>query len=218
MWIRTLLQKGWTGKCVLQNEDAKLRKLGKSIAEQIVCGTFIKTEDDDAIYAFMTVLDAAQNMPSGLLAKIDLPANSGKVGWLVRERIVNIPEDTTYPLLKCLVDDLEFAEKEDAATMQFDTIVLLAPCFKTGEEEEAPAGKKKQKKQRLMMDATVDYCLFEDAVFANSASSSTLLPFSRPTVADDVDEMPDDNLPLHAKALVLSKQAFISAVAALEHV
>lgn len=216
MWIRTLLQKGWTGKCVLQNEDSDLRKLGKAISEQVVCGTFVKTEEDDAIYAFMTVLSAEEHMLPSLLRK--LPASNGqRLGWLVREKIVNIPEDTTYPLLDCLVKDLKHAETDDY--LVFDSIVILAPCFKLDQQDEdgqASSTTKKKKKQRMAASAqAVDYCLYEDAVFANAATSATLVQFPKPQVADDVDEMPD-TVPLFCNALVLTKQAFVDTVKSLQ--
>ncbi|KAH9249581.1 hypothetical protein BASA81_000236 [Batrachochytrium salamandrivorans] len=214
MWIRTLLQKGWTGKCVLQNEDAELRKLGKAISEQVVCGTFVKTEEEDAIYAFMTVLSAGEHMLPSLLSK--LPASTGqRLGWLVREKIVNIPEDTTYPLLDCLVQDLKHAETDDY--LVFDSIIILAPCFKLNQQQDDDGQvTKKKKKQRLVADSqAVDYCLYEDAVFANAATSSTLVQFPKPQVADDVDEMPD-TFPLFCNALVLTKQAFVDTVKSLQ--
>jgi len=236
LFIRALLTNGFTGR-LLGGEDADIRKLAQQISAQMEIGTFVKTDgndDDDSIYAFVTVLDVKDSLPSSLLSKVAaaLPDMKKKrVGWVVRERIVNVPEEVTGPLYSCLKDDLAYAEKEYKEG--FDSFLIFAPCFRANVQDEAEerdeesqqkraevseskSNKKKKKKADQPRDSDYEYAQSEDLLFSNLAGSKFRFDLKRPAPKEGVDEPESINYaPWSTQALVMDKQAFLQGVQSL---
>lgn len=213
MWIRSLIAKGWTGR-LLKLNDTVIRKLAQAIAEQVIIGTFVKTEDDDeSIYSFATILKTTHDVvPVEIRSKLKFELPSKKCGWLVREQIVNVPSDVAGPLYQCLKQDMEYATTNTKNEYDFEYILILSPCY-SGSADAGSASKKKKKE----MQNPVEHALGEDCLFAEKAQESCVFQLDRVSPVEGVDEPESlDSAPWFCMAMLLKKTDFFSCIEALK--
>jgi len=230
-----LLQHGTMGRCV-----QSARTLSRLLVEQRSVGTTIKQEGDESeVFAFATVISPRhfshatpikelrsfllKRCPEASRPKLNELFENDSLGVVIHERIVNVPDVLVAPLFSCLLEDLAWAKdnpQEDEGDFDFESFLLIAPCFGGADagEYEGGAGKKHEKKKKLKQATTalVEYLNSEDYVFATKATLS--IPIELPRVQiPGVDAPPSDNArPAAARVLVLSKLAFAQAIAELQ--
>jgi len=222
LWIRALLSNGWMTRLV-EGDEVKVRELAKAIAEQVEVGTFVKTEDDEdeSICAFATVLDAhkflTSNLREKLVAGFGESALKGSVGWVVRERLVNIPDSLTSPLFSCLKDDLEWAKKNSNTT--YEKFLVFAPCYYSSTQESSPPSQgKNNAKKKTSVKESVEHALSEDMLFANSAVDVHTFHLKRPPPREGVDEPESiSSSPWTCQAILLKRADFYSTIDSLSN-
>ena len=242
-YLRTLLQQGSNGR---QLGMDVLHELGEMCATQRAVGTVVKQEgdDDEQVYAFATVLNvkhyagtAPVRMLKQRLAKamagkdgttLRDALESGSLGWVVTERIINVPYDAVPPMYKCLQEDLEWAASGKASDLDegdydFDQFLLLAPCYPPPPSASSTAdkgkdkGKDKDKKPaRARSNSLTEFIEFanpEDFVFARHAAWAFTWEIPRPPPRPGVHVPPgEETRPWGARVLIIPRAAFALAV------
>ena len=123
-------------------------------------------EKDQDVYGFATAISMAAHKDADFVkaakalvlekcpaaekedAERILSGGSFNVGWIVSERIVNIPHELARPLHRMLLDDVDWARKNpeecghDEETFDFQYALLLCPSVQVSDD----AGKGKKKK------------------------------------------------------------------------
>jgi hypothetical protein len=118
--LRALLEHGTVGRALRSFVD-----LGRILAEQRAVGTVVKVENESDVYAFASVvslkfhIDApavrelkaslTKAAPEAVKSRVVDLFDDGALGWVVRERIVNVPDVVAPPMYACLLEDLEWA-------------------------------------------------------------------------------------------------------------
>ena len=221
-WIRALISKGWTGRLFNQDE-MKLRDLAQKCSEQVEIGTFVKTEqDDESVYAFATVFQANEHLPQSVQAKLNKmlsgqDSKKKRIGWIVREAIVNVPSQVTYQLLHCLKDDIEWAEKQKFA--KYDSFVILCPCYNDEAKPDSSSYGSSVAKKKAKRTSNYDYALSEDMVLANVAVDSAFFQIPRPRPVEGVD-LPEslEHAPWGCHALLIERESLFQAIETLQNV
>lgn len=110
-----------------------------------------------------------------ILRKLLLPGKSTKdqtkqlkVGWIVSERLINMPVEVVPPMYKMLLEEMEKAE-DAHEKYEFDYFLVVSKIYKmvgsTADEEEAAPKKKK----KASTEEEFDYFHYEDLVLEENA-------------------------------------------------
>ncbi|PVH13502.1 uncharacterized protein CXQ87_001607 [Candidozyma duobushaemuli] len=110
-----------------------------------------------------------------ILRKLLLPGKSTKdqtkqlkVGWIVSERLINMPVEVVPPMYKMLSEEMEKAE-DAHEKYEFDYFLVVSKIYKmvgsTADEEEAAPKKKK----KASTEEEFDYFHYEDLVLEENA-------------------------------------------------
>ncbi|KAL1915097.1 uncharacterized protein VTP21DRAFT_7578 [Calcarisporiella thermophila] len=100
------------------------------------------------------LLDKTKKQPIHVkLAELFADGSRHDVGWIVSERLVNMPVQIVPPMYKMLLEEVEWAV-EDKEPYEFEWYVLVAPTYreiesKLDEEQDAEEGAKKSKKSKV---------------------------------------------------------------------
>lgn len=117
-----------------------------------------------------------------------------KIGWIIREKIINIPEEITFPLFSCIRDDLLWAKDNEG--IEYSDYVIFSPCYSQDE-----------------------YAQSEDYLFANISKNNKLFTIPKPPPALGVDEPESYALsPWTCKVLVLKQDEFFNVINSLENI
>ncbi|KAJ2879878.1 Mss4p nuclear export [Coemansia aciculifera] len=211
-------------------EDFNLSGLVDLILSQNTIGSTVKFEGDDDPYAFLTVLnmhvhadkEPIQQIKDYLLKKAEKRGVSSKlseifnapghVGLLFSERVVNMPPQVVAPMLKMLVEELEWAVA-DGEPYEFEHYVLLAPMYRETEAiDDGEGGAKKRTGPAI--DA---YAHAEDEFIEEFACAKFDYKFSRSKrVAESRNSFADTGLAPSRRCLVIHKSKMPALIARLE--
>ncbi|KAJ2828843.1 Mss4p nuclear export [Coemansia furcata] len=208
-------------------EDFSLSALVDLILSQNTIGSTVKFEGDDDPYAFLTVLnmhahadkEPIRQIKDYLLKKAEKRGSSAKlseifdgpghVGLLLSERVVNMPPQVVAPMLKMLVEELEWAVA-DGEPYDFEHYVLLAPMYR---ETEA-ADDEGVKRTAPVIDA---YAHAEDEFIEEFAGTKFDYKFSRSKrVAESRNSFADTGLAPSRRCLVIHRSKMPALIARLE--
>ncbi|KAJ2465074.1 Mss4p nuclear export [Coemansia sp. RSA 2337] len=211
-------------------EDFNLSGLVDLILSQNTIGSTVKFEGDDDPYAFLTVLnmhvhkdkEPIQQIKDYLLKKAEKRGaalklseifnGQGHVGLLFSERVVNMPPQVVAPMLKMLVEELEWAVA-DGEPYDFEHYVLLAPMYRETEAVDDDEGGAKKR-----TGPTIDaYAHAEDEFIEEFACAKFDYKFSRSKrVAESRNSFADTGLAPSRWCLVIHKAKMPALIARLE--
>ncbi|KAJ2455682.1 Mss4p nuclear export, partial [Coemansia sp. RSA 2424] len=207
-------------------EDFSLSSLVDLILSQNTIGSTVKFEGDDNPYAFLTVLnmhvhgdkEPIQQVKNYLLKKAekkgqaakiaDIFNGPGHVGFLLNERVVNMPPQVTAPMLKMLVEELEWAVA-DGEPYDFEYYLMLAPMYRETEALDDEGVK------RPGAAASIDaYAHAEDEFIEEFACAKFDYKFSRSKrVAESRNSFADTGLAPSRRCLVIHKSKIAALIA-----
>lgn len=153
-------------------------------------GTTIKTDGQESDpYSLLTVLNLSENLsnPSikglsdylikktsknttfNIMLKKLLDKNSkSKVGWIVSERMINMPVETVPPMYKMLLQEMEKSE-EAHEKYEFDWFVVVSKIYKlVASENKEDSHTSKKKKGAEQLDE-MDYFHHEDIILEENS-------------------------------------------------
>ncbi|KAJ2732454.1 Mss4p nuclear export [Coemansia sp. BCRC 34962] len=212
-------------------EEFNLSALVDLILSQNTIGSTVKFEGDDDPYAFLTVLNMHVHSESEPIRQIkdyllkksekrgmssrlsDIFGAPGHVGLLLCERVVNMPPQVVAPMLKMLVEELEWAIADDEP-YEFEHYVLLAPMYRETEavDDDDEAGAKKRAGPAI--DA---YAHAEDEFIEEFACAKFDYKFSKSKrVAESRNSFADTGLAPSRRCLVIHKSKMAALIARLE--
>ncbi|KAJ3021638.1 Mss4p nuclear export [Thoreauomyces humboldtii] len=190
--------------------------LAEIIIAQAAVGSTVKVVDEQDPYALMTVLGFAQHGEAegvkevkAYLSEKARKAGCGDqfdsilpdAGWIINERLINMPAQIVPPMLKMLLEEAEWAV-EDGGKFAFDHFVYISKIYKeiesdlVDEEEgdgmarQSTAGeqsqrKKKKKKAKVAAPTATFYFQPEDEVVAEHASFTFDFKFTKELQSTD---------------------------------
>ena len=149
--------------------------------------------------------------------------DGGALGWVVRERIMNLPYELGAPLFLCLQEDVKWAwshaaDFDDEGDYDFEHYLLLAPCYPPAPEHVsaaagAAAASAARRARSGSLSEFVEYVYPEDFVFARHAAHAFTWGLARPPPRSDVDEPPETgSKPWFVRVMVIPKAGFAAAV------
>ncbi|KAI8325149.1 hypothetical protein GQ54DRAFT_242522, partial [Martensiomyces pterosporus] len=214
-------------------EDFNISELVDLILGQNTIGSTVKVDGDDDPYAFLTVLNmnthkdkqAIKQIKSYLLKKAEKARVSGRlseildneekdVGLLLNERVVNMPPQVVAPMLKMLMEELEWAV-EDKEPYKFEYYLLMAPMYKDvaavdedDEDDEAGSSRNyRARKQGKDAAGSIDAFLHaEDEFVEEFAQLKFDYKFSRSKrVAESRNSFADTGIAPSRRCLVIHK-------------
>ncbi|KAJ1959117.1 exosome nuclease subunit [Dipsacomyces acuminosporus] len=212
-------------------EEFNISELVDLILEQNTVGSTVKFEGDDDPYAFLTVLNmtthrekqAMKQITSYLLKKAEKAKVGGKlmdilngdkdVGLLFNERVVNMPPQVVAPMLKMLMEELEWAV-EDKEPYSFEYYLLMAPMYKDvaavdddSDDEAGGSSSRNARKKAGGSSASLDgYLHAEDEFIEEFAHLKFDYKFSRSKrVAESRNSFADTGLAPLRRCLVIHK-------------
>ncbi|KAJ3217247.1 Mss4p nuclear export [Dinochytrium kinnereticum] len=144
-----------------------LSGMADAIISQPHIGSIVKVDDSTDPYAVMTILSfethsillksladylsekAKKNDPAKA-EKLNGILKNSHVGFLVNERLVNMPSEIVSPMLKMLLEEMEWSVEERHAK-RFEYLILISKTFAEDDtieptEENAPKKRKKANK------------------------------------------------------------------------
>ncbi|SGZ54976.1 CIC11C00000005456 [Sungouiella intermedia] len=163
-------------------------------------GTTIKTDGENSDpFALLSVINLTENYnkPSvkavvdyvlsksksqlefnTVLSKLLVPAKTTKdqskqlkVGWIVSERMINMPVEVVPPMYKMLLEEMEKSENAHEK-YEFDYFLVVSKIYKLVDaniEEEEDGQKSKKKKAGAAKTEEFDYFHYEDLVLEENA-------------------------------------------------
>ncbi|KAI9002288.1 p21-C-terminal region-binding protein-domain-containing protein [Gaertneriomyces semiglobifer] len=166
--------------------------LADLIIGQPSVGSTVKVEDQQDPYALMTVLSMETHRDTEPIKAIraflaekcrkaipdkDVHEQFGcileKAGLLINERLINMPPQIVPPMLKMLLEEIEWA-LEDKEPFNFPYYIYISKIYyevePTVEEEEGVVVEKKKKKARTSKAAEVFYFQPEDEIIQEYAT------------------------------------------------
>ncbi|KAJ2743349.1 Mss4p nuclear export [Coemansia sp. BCRC 34301] len=220
-------------------EDFNLSGLVDLILSQNTIGSTVKVEGDENPYAFLTVLnmhvhrdkEPIQQIKQYLLKKaekkkggqdagkiIDILNGPGHVGLLLNERVVNMPAQVTAPMLKMLVEELEWAVA-DGEPYEFEYYMLLAPMYRETEAVDDDDEEKVAKRPTPAVTGIDAYGHGEDEFIEEFACAKFDYKFSRSKrVAESRNSFADTGLAPSRRCLVIHKSKIAGLIQRLEAV
>ncbi|KAJ1986603.1 Mss4p nuclear export [Dimargaris cristalligena] len=160
---------------VEDSEKMDISGMTELIIQQPLIGTCVKVENDGDPYALLTVLNMQQHAEQNaikklrnyllhkarsspkakdLLSKLLDPASKKAVGFVLSERLVNVPPQITPPMFRMLAEEIQWAV-EDKEPYEFEYYILISKTYRQVEssldvddEEETPAAKSAKDKGR----------------------------------------------------------------------
>ena len=195
-------------------------EITNAVVDQVAVGTVIKV--DEAITGFITALNidnvkmkhSANEIKTFLLRtcpdaqkmnQIFTMNQSSKqsVGFLISERLVNLPSELSPALHRSFLDDVEWANgnasglsEKKRNELSFNYLIVLSTVYITGSSSSSKKKKKKKrgkKKQKISNQQNVGdggkeqiyYVKFEDEILRDSATYSYTCPL--PTKGADTE-------------------------------
>ncbi|PVU94954.1 hypothetical protein BB561_002139 [Smittium simulii] len=147
------------------HELFELSELTELIIKQNLVGTTVKVTGEDDPYAFLTVLNitelaetavfkqiskylldkSSKNMKANMKLKEILSPNvSQDVGFIINERLTNMPAQVVPPMLKMLFEEIQWAI-DDKERYNFEWYIMLSPIYR----EIAPTSEQLQHEEIL---------------------------------------------------------------------
>eukprot|EP00300_Choanocystis_sp_HF-7_P010018 c16745_g1_i2.p1 GENE.c16745_g1_i2~~c16745_g1_i2.p1 ORF type:complete len:229 (-),score=61.28 c16745_g1_i2:12-698(-) len=198
----------------LDGKEFDVSGLTNTIVEQVEVGTNICVEEDETL-GFVTALPhgddtcfqqlkdfvlskAPNNLRDDLAAVMDT-----SLGWVISERILNLPAIIAPPLVQCLVDDIAWAcqNAQDKSKFKFRKFLILARAQPPQSRNSTPSSgqrkKKRQKRAQPEADSSMSFVHIEESVMFDHAQFSFTfecsragIPMRRVCMVVDAEKMP----------------------------
>jgi protein BCP1 len=195
---------------------------------------------DDALYGCITVLNFRKHKSKQCFKDLDLwlqnkvqtfggsaqmlsilRDTTTNIGWVISERLVNMPQEIAHPLYKSLVKDIEKAKKTKAL-FDFQYYLVISKCYKRmfSQANERLVKKKRKTKCRVKQERLeaddIAYCNAEDALLSQVAEASICFPVGDGTALAGEWGHDDDELVPYRMVMLLTSSQFRSAVSKIE--
>ncbi|KAJ2157139.1 Mss4p nuclear export [Coemansia sp. RSA 552] len=218
------------------NEEFGLSELTDLILEQNLIGSMVKVDggEDADPYAFMTVLGmdehkertvmkqlreyllkkAEKAQVSGQLQKI---LDSSQVGFLLNERVVNVPPDIVVPMLRMLQEETQRATAA-GEPFDFDYYLVICPMYRETEAEDSDASDDGARKRRPRKEPLLDaYAHAEDEILEEYAALKFDYKFTRmKRVAESRNSFADTGIVPSRRCLLIPKSKFQTLITRIE--
>lgn len=150
-------------------EKVDISGLADFLISQPFIGSVVKCDGLLDPYAIMTAIDCSQECPSiqqllaylskkaagakEVMERFDRLLRNSKVAILLNERLINMPADIAPPLLKSLIEEIDWAT-EDKLLPQFEYFVFITKVYQetisqVDDESEQVQSKKKVKRDEI---------------------------------------------------------------------
>eukprot|EP01083_Nonionella_stella_P194344 716849_1 len=180
----------------LDNSELDSSELAEIITKQASLGTFIKNGDIDSDpLGFVTAISLKQHESTKCVRQIKKyiyahakehkkeileVLNRSDTALVISERIVNLPDELSPPLLSALDKDMAWAKENelDHVRMHFNfkNVVLISRCFQKSKEESTSSSNDGQvvakRRKTAQTDDKFEYYRFEEELFEKESSIS----------------------------------------------
>ncbi|KAJ3238825.1 Mss4p nuclear export [Chytriomyces hyalinus] len=193
-------------------DEFDLSGIADGIIAQPYLGSVVKADGAADPYAIMTVLGMSPDPKTGKLAshmqtikdyilkkssksndathheKLSTILSKHAVGLLVNERLINMPPQIVVPMLKMLIEELQWSIEEKKLAKPFEYLLLISKTYvevepTTDEDGDAgPSKKKKKKGKQVVLNFQIEDEVFEkhaefqfDFQFSNQNDHAELL-------------------------------------------